>query len=131
MSQLEQVVIEITQGEDFVAQVYWTDVDGGAQLLTTPCRMDVRDADSNLLMQFKTGNTVSTQATITLSVAAGFMQLTCPKEVTRVLAAGRYRFDLFVTANNGVAPFTTQVVPILEGWIDVQARTTILEATAS
>jgi hypothetical protein len=128
MPQLEQVVIEITQGEDFAAQIYWSDELGDPQSLTTPCRMDVRDTDNALVMQFKTGNTVASQATLVLSANAGFLQMSCPKEVTRVLQAGRYRFDLFVTANNGVQPFPAQVVPILEGWIDIQARTTILEA---
>lgn len=128
MAQSDQVIIEIDAGEDFAAQLYWLQDNGDPQNITSPCRMDVRDSAGTLLTQFKTGNTASTQACITLSSTAGYLQLSAPNTVTRSLQPGTYVFDLFATLTGGNSPFTTQQVPVCSGYVVVKPRVTIMEA---
>ena len=52
MGQRDQLVIEMDQGEDFAAQLYWCDESGDPYTITYPCQMDVRDAAGSLVTRF-------------------------------------------------------------------------------
>ena len=52
MPQRDQLVIEVDQGEDFAAQLYWTDDSGDPYTFTYPCQMDVRDSAGALVTRF-------------------------------------------------------------------------------
>jgi len=129
MSQVEELEIELVQGEDFSAQIYWTDEDGNAMPCTTPGRLEVRDMYGAMLLQFASENagSVATKAALVITGSDGIMQISAPRSVTTPLVPGRYLFDLFAVANNGVSPFTTQEVQVCSGWFIVSTRVTKME----
>lgn len=127
MAQSDQVIIEISAGEDFATQLYWLQDNGDPMTVIAPCRMDVRDQAGTNVIQFKTGNTASTQATITLSSTAGYLQLTAPNAVTRSISPGTYVFDLFATLDGNNNPFATQLVPVCSGFVVIKPRITVME----
>lgn len=130
MAQRDQLEIDVDLGEDFAAQIFWTDEDGEAIPITTPCRLEARDARGVLALQFATGNTTSSEATITITGSQGLLQLSCPKELTRTLTQGRYAFDLFATVDGGVSPFTAQMQKVCAGWLNAYPRQTYMEVAA-
>lgn len=128
MAQRDRIEINIDIGEDFAAQIMWTDDDGIGYPITTPCRMDVRDTEGTLVMQFETGNTGATEATITLTSVDGFMQLTAPASVTTAIEPGSYLADLFATVDNTSTPFADQLVKVFSANVLAYPRQTIMES---
>ena len=107
MSQNETLEIEVVVGEDFAAQIAWTDEDGNAVPVVAPCRLEVRDMANNLVMQ-----------------------ISAPRAITTALKPGRYLFDLFAVTTPSPAPFTSQEVQVINGWFLVSPRVTIMEVAA-
>ena len=132
MTQREKLEIEMAQGEDFVAQIYWTDEDGEPLKIQTPCRMEVRNPANQIILQFDTSDTgnTATLAALVITGAQGLMQISCPKTVSKLVAVGTYPFDLWATLDEGVAPFAAQLTKVAEGAFIVSSRTTIMEVAA-
>jgi hypothetical protein len=133
MSQSENLEIEITIGEDFAAQIAWTDDDGEPMPVVTPCRLEARDINDVLVIQFATENSASaaTEAAMELTGSNGIMQISAPRAVTDGLGPGRYRADLFATLSGGIDPFAAQQVQVLTGWVVVEPRVTKMEVAPS
>jgi hypothetical protein len=129
MSSSDTIEIWIDIGEDFAAQIYWTDSNGNAIPITSPARLEVRDSLGNRVLQFDAANSGSaaTKAAILITGSEGLLQLSCPKALTKTLEPGRYLFDLFATNNSGFSPFPTQEVKVADGWVVAQGRTTVME----
>ena len=126
----EVVVITIKRGEDYSAHLYWTDDEGSPVPAGAPARMDVRDGNGALIVQFDSSNDPETRAAIIVSTTSGILQLTCPKVVTRQLPLGTFPADLFARQDGGVAPFESQETPLLQGYVQVVDRTTRMEEPA-
>lgn len=126
MAQRDVVEINVDIGEDFSAQLYWVDDLDNALPIVAPCRMDVKDSEGTLVLQFATDNDPETESTITLG-AQGYMQLTSPKAVTATLTQGAYAADLFATIT-GTGVFPTQQVKVFSGYVIAYPRTTVMEA---
>jgi hypothetical protein len=129
MSQNETLEIEVVIGEDFSAQIAWTDEDGNSVPVAAPCRMEVRDMASQLVIQFDTSNagSAATKAALVLTGSDGVMQISAPRTITDALLVGRYLFDLFAVVPLSPAPFPSQEVQVCNGWFIVSPRVTIME----
>jgi hypothetical protein len=67
---------------------------------------------------------------VEVSGSIGFFQLTAPAAVTRLLAPGRYAFDLFAAVADPVGPFDTQVRQVIGGSLIALPRVTQIEAAS-
>ena len=114
MSQNEVLEIEVVVGEDFAAQIVWTDEDGAAVPVVAPCRLEVRDMGNALVIQFDTASagSATTKAALVLTGSDGVMQISAPRTITTGLKAGRYLFDLFAVTSPSPAPFASQEVQV-------------------
>jgi hypothetical protein len=132
MSQSEVLEIEVVQAEDFAAQIVWTDEDGAPIPVIAPCRLEVRDMNGTLVIQFATENAgaATTKAALVLTGSDGVMQISAPRTVTDDLKVGRYLFDLFAVTSPSPAPFTAQEVQVINGWFIVTPRVTVMEVAA-
>ncbi|CAB4194597.1 hypothetical protein UFOVP1264_52 [uncultured Caudovirales phage] len=101
---------------------------GGTTKFVT-CRADVRDAVGTLVMQFKTGSTAATEPTISVaSSTGGVLQLSAPKDDTRLLAPGSYTMDLFATVDGVTSPIANPTVKLFTAMLVAYPRTTIMES---
>ena len=123
------VPIDIWQGEDFTAQIVWTDDFDEPLPVVAPCRMDIKDGSGQLLVTLETpasdlppGDIPS----ITLSTDIGMIQLHLEDAVTAAFVPGQYHYDLFITVDDGGAYAGSQRVPLLYGPVSVQKRTTVM-----
>lgn len=124
----DRIEINMDIGEDFVFQVIWTDEDGLPIPVTTPCRADIKDATGTVVVSYRTGNTVGTQATINVSSGTqGFMQLSIPRAITRTLTPGTYTMDLWATVNDATSPISGQQVKVFTAFVIAYDRVTVME----
>jgi len=93
------VPLTIDQGEDFTAQIIWTNDQGEPQKITTPMRMDIAGAGGQIITSLDT--TAPADETdipeISYSSEIGLIQLHIPNSQTAALTPGMYQYDLFVT----------------------------------
>ena len=127
MGRNDTLEFEMTQGEDWAVQIFWTDEDGDPIPVISPCRMEVRDTTGALILQFADANAAATKPSVTITGSQGLLQLSCPTVYSKTVNPGMYLCDLWVTANNGVSPFTAQDVPVASGRFIVMPRQTIME----
>lgn len=125
----ENVPLVIDQGEDFTAQIIWTDEYGEPQNIKAPMRLDIKAGGVSPVISLQTP-TVTLPANvipqISYSSSIGMIQLHIPKEMTINLAAGEYFYDMFVTINDGNAYAGDQVVRLLVGTCVVNRRITVM-----
>ena len=98
------VPLTIDQGEDFTAQVIWTDDSGAAQKLTTPMRMDIAGAGGQIITSLTTDVPADPNEIPELSYSAeiGLIQIHIPRAQTAALTPGMYQYDMFVTVQGDV-----------------------------
>lgn len=114
-------------GEDFACQLFWTDEYSEPVPITDPVLADVKDANGQIAIRFATTSDPATQAYVSVGGPNGFLQLTCPKEITRLLIPGRYVFDLFATVADATGPFDRQLQQVVSGWVIASPRVTQIE----
>lgn len=133
MSQDTVLVVDIDAGEDFVAQLYLVDEDGQPIPFGSQARMDVRDENGALVLQFASENAgaTATKAAVSITGAQGLLQLSAPKAVTRAIAPGSYRGDLFAVVAGAVEPFTDQMQKLVDAVVEIGPRQTVMEVAAS
>ena len=102
MASIDVLELNIDAGEDFAAQVVWSDNDGVPFVILSPCQADVVDSNGSVVMSFRSTYTNPiTQALISISSSQdGFLQLTAPKALTKDLLPGTYAIDLFATTTS-------------------------------
>lgn len=125
----ENVPLVIDQGEDFTAQIVWTDEYGNPQNIKAPMRMDLRGASVSPVLSLQTPVTDPPDGSIphiTYSPEIGLIQIHIPNAETAALAAGVYNYDMFVTINDGDAYAGDQVVRLLVGQCVVNNRITVM-----
>lgn len=123
------VPLVIDQGEDFTAQIIWTDENGSAQPLIRPMRLDVVAGGSSPVISLTTPDTDVPDGTvpeISYSPELGLIQLHIPREQTSALPPGTYMYDFFVTINDGDVYAGNQQFRLLAGDVVVNRRITVM-----
>lgn len=125
----QNVPLIIDQGEDFTAQLVWTDEFGSAVNITTPMRLDIRAGGVLPILSLQTPTVTPPDGTIpqiTYSPEIGLIQLHIPKEMTVAIPAGDYIYDMFVTVNDDDTYAGNQVVRLMAGQATVNRRITVM-----
>lgn len=123
------VPLVIDQGEDFTAQIIWTDDNGYAQKLTAPMRLDIVSGGNLPIASLSTPTTTVPNGTvpaISYSKDIGMIQIHVPKAQTAAMPAGVYNYDLFVTVNDGDVYAGNQQFRLLVGQCVVNQRITVM-----
>lgn len=123
------VPIVIDQGEDFTCQIVWTDQYDNAHNLAEPIRMDIKAAGNQPVLSLNTPETAIPDGSIpevSYSPEVGLIQVHIPKAQTAALLPGVYRYDMFVTVNDGDAYAGNQQVRLLVGQVIVNQRITVM-----
>ena len=123
------VPLVIDQGEDFTAQIVWTDDYGRAQNLVAPMRLDVTGQGMQPIISLTTPEADIPDGTIpeiSYSSDIGMIQLHIPKEQTATLPPGVFQYDMFVTVNDGDAYAGNQQFRLLVGQVVVNQRITVM-----
>lgn len=126
----ENLPMVIDQGEDFTAQLIWTDSFDDPIPVVHPCRMDIRAALGNqMLATFETDPNIpeGETPTIALSTDTGMIQLHLAATQTAAMPPGLYHYDLFASIDAGVdSPIATQVSRLVFGVVTVNKRVTLM-----
>jgi len=123
------VPLDIYQGEDWTAQIVWTDDFDNPQNIVAPCRMDIKNSAGTTQISLMTPETELPEGEIPaigLSSDLGLIQLHIEDTATAALVPGLYHYDLFVTVDDGGAYADTQRHPIIYGPVTVHKRTTVM-----
>ena len=118
--------LELVIGEDASWQIFWTDEYGEPVPIADPVLCDVKDANGQIALRFATTTDPETQAYIAVGGPNGFMQLSAPSELTRLLAPGRYVFDLFASVADSTT-FQRQLRRVFGGFLIAIHRVTRIE----
>jgi len=121
------VPIEIDQGEDWSAQITYTDDLDNPYNVIAPCRMDIKNKLGQTQLTLSTPTTTPPDGSIpqiSVSSAAGLIQLHIEDTVTASLIPGNYIYDLFVTVNDGNEYAGNQRMRLIYGDVAVNQRVT-------
>ena len=122
------VPLVIDQGEDFTAQIVWTDDYGRAQNMVAPMRLDIAN-NTQTVISLTTPETDPPDGSIpeiSYSTEIGMIQLHIPHSQTAALTPGLYQYDLFVTVDDGAAYAGSQQFRLLVGQVIVNKRITVM-----
>lgn len=121
------VPLIIDQGEDFTAQIIWTDDAGSAQAVTAPMRLDIAGAGGQIITSLDTEVPADPDEIPELSYSSdiGLIQIHIPNSQTAALAPGQYQYDLFVTVGGEVYG-GPQRHKLLAGDVIVNKRITVI-----
>lgn len=123
----------IDQGEDFTAQIYWTNYFDEPFPVVPPMRMHIRSSLGQTVADLYVPDTPAPDGTINpieYNQSTGWVQLHIPESQTSTMPAGVYQYDLFVHVDAGdyqVAGQTQdfyQSVRLLWGQVSVNQRIT-------
>lgn len=123
------VPLVIDQGEDFTAQIIWTDDQGQPQKITTPMRMDIKGAGNMPVLSLTTLDVDAPDGTIpelSYSTDIGLIQIHIDREQTAALTAGAYVYDMYVTVSDNDVYAGNQQHRLLVGSVIVNQRITVM-----
>lgn len=123
------VPLDIDQGEDWTATIIYTDDLDQPYNVISPCRLDIKNATGATQLSLTTPDTDPPDGTIpeiSLSSEEGLIQLHIEDEVTGALLPGSYKYDLFVTVNDGNEYAGNQVQRLIRGEVTVNQRVTVM-----
>lgn len=123
------VPLEIDQGEDWTAQVVYTDDFDEPYTVIHPCRMDIKNRTGATQLSLTSPDTEIPEGSIPeigISSEVGLLQIHIEDSVTAALVPGVYEYDLFVTVNDGNEYAGNQVQRLIYGEVTVNKRTTKL-----
>jgi hypothetical protein len=123
------VPIEIDQGEDWTSSIVYTDDFDQPYNVIAPCRLDIKNSGGATQLSLTTPDTTLPDGTIPdigLSSEIGLIQLHIEDSVTAALIPGVYKYDLFVTVNDGNEYAGNQVQRLVYGTVTVNQRVTTL-----
>ena len=121
------VPLVIDQGEDYTAQIIWTDDFGEPQRLTTPMRLDIVGAGNQPVISLTTPETEVPEGEIpeiSYSPDIGLIQIHIPSEQTKSIPPGLFQYDMFVTVDDGDEYAGAQQFRLLVGQVVVNKRIT-------
>lgn len=125
------VPIEIDMGEDWTANVVYTDDMDQPYNIIEPCRLDIKNVQGAIQLSLTTPADPELVQDgvipdILLSSDIGLIQLHIEDTVTANLVPGVYKYDLFVTVNDGNEYSGNQVQRLIKGDVTVNQRVTVL-----
>ena len=121
--------MEIDQGEDWTTTIVYTDDFDDPYNVISPCRMDIKSNTGATQLSLTTPDTDYVQGDIPeigVSSEIGLIQLHIEDSVTKSMMPGTYKYDLFVTVNDGNEYAGNQVQRLIAGTVTVNARVTQL-----
>lgn len=125
MSTSAYVDLEIDQGADFGAQIYWTSMEQQPFTVLSPMRMEIRDDVGNTMYTLATTDgATTTSSTILYNSSSGLIQLMIPAADTSGFPAGVYQYDLFVTYQDNAVTNATRLQRLIRGSVYVNKRVT-------
>ena len=123
----EYCPLVIDQGEDFTADIIWTDMFDEPVEMSHPCAMDIKASTGQVFAQLITQPDIPEGEipSISVSTSMGLLQLHIPRDRTINLLAGiEYQYDLFVTLGDESSYGGPQRRKLLYGPVTVNKRTT-------
>lgn len=123
------VPMDIDQGEDWTTSVVYTDDYDEPYNIIGPCRMDIKTAQGATQLSLTTPDEevpAGTIPEIALSSEIGLLQIHIEDTVTAALMPGVYKYDLFVTVNDGNEYAGNQIQRLIYGDVTVNQRVTKL-----
>lgn len=123
------VPLSIDQGEDWTCSIAYTDDTDQPYNVIAPCRMDIKNNAGATQLSLLTPTTELPDGTIPdigLSSEVGIIQIHIEDSVTAALIPGVYKYDLFVTVNDGNAYAGNQIQRLIYGPVTVNQRVTQL-----
>lgn len=123
------VPLDIDQGEDWTAQIVYTDDFDEPYTVIAPCRLDIKNAQGATQLSLTTPVVELPEGTIPdigLSSDIGMIQIHIEDAVTAALVPGVYKYDLFVTVSDGNEYAGNQVQRLIYGDVTVNQRVTQL-----
>jgi len=121
------VPMEIDQGEDWTASITYTNDFDEPYTVIAPCRMDIKNKMGATQLTLTTPEVEIPDGSIPqigLSSEVGIIQLHIEDTVTASLVPGVYKYDLFVTVNDGNVYAGNQRQRIVYGTCTVNQRVT-------
>lgn len=122
------VPLVIDQGEDWTADIVWTDNFDEPVNIIHPCRMDVKNTGgaTALSLLSEADPAEGTIPSIAISSDIGLLQLHMTSAETAALLPGFYQYDLVVTCDDGNVYSGTQITRLMYGRVTVNKRITVL-----
>ena len=123
------VPMEIDQGEDWTTTIVYTDDFDEPYNVIAPCRLDIKNQQGAVQLSLETPDEEVPEGTIPaigVSEEIGLIQLHIEDSVTKALMPGVYKYDLFVTVNDGDEYAGSQIQRLVAGTVTVNARVTQL-----
>jgi hypothetical protein len=123
------VPMEIDQGEDWTTTIVYTDDFDQPYNLVAPARMDIKSQQGAIQLSLSTpeeGIEEEGIPEIGISEDIGLIQLHIEDSVTSSLQPGVYKYDLFVTVNDGDEYAGNQIQRLIAGPVQVNQRITVL-----
>jgi hypothetical protein len=123
------VPLDIDQGEDWTATIIYTDDLDSPHNVVAPCKLDIKSQTGQIQLSLSTPDVALPDGEIpeiTLSSEIGLIQIHIEDTVTAALNPGVYKYDLFVTINDGDEYAGNQVQRLIRGECTVNQRTTVL-----
>lgn len=123
------VPLDIDQGEDWSAQIVFTDEFDQPYNLRPPCRLDIKNVAGATQLSLSAPDSELPDGTIPeigISSEIGLLQLHIEDDVTAALMPGVYKYDLFVTVTDGAEYAGNQRQRLMYGPVTVNQRVTQL-----
>lgn len=123
------VPLDIDQGEDWTTTIVYTDDLDRPYNVIAPCRLDIKSNTGQTQISLVTPDTVVPDGEIPqigLSSEIGLIQLHIEDTATAALLPGQYKYDLFVTVDDGNEYAGSQIQRIVRGEVTVNQRVTVL-----
>lgn len=124
----EPLPMEINQGEDFTADLLWTDDYDEPVAVEHPCRLDIKTGSGQTFLSLVTDPEIPLGDIpgINVSPEIGLIQLHIPHDQTAAMLPGEYLYDLFVTTGSQDDYAGPQRVRLVHGPVYVNKRITQL-----
>jgi hypothetical protein len=123
------VPMEIDQGEDWTTSIVYTDDYDEPYNVIAPCRMDIKSNGGATQLSLNTPEVTLPEGEIPelgISSEIGLIQIHIEDSITAALIPGVYKYDLFVTVNDGNEYAGNQVQRLVYGEVVVNQRVTQL-----
>lgn len=123
------VPMEIDQGEDWTVSIVYTDDYDQPYNIIEPCRMDIKSTTGATQISLSTPESEIPPGYIPeigISPEIGLLQIHIEDDATAALKPGVYKYDLFVTVNDGNEYAGNQVQRLIYGDVTVNQRVTQL-----
>lgn len=123
------VPLIIDQGEDWSAQIVWTDDFDEPYQIVHPARLDIKNTQGATQLSLETPETEVPEGSIpeiSISPDIGLIQLHIEDTATAALKPGVYQYDLFVSVDDGGEYAGEQRQRIIAGTVTVNKRITAM-----